>query len=170
MSRWRATPEGIELIRHEWESGARAEDIAAKLGCHYRTVWDWVARLKLRRARRLPCSQEERRWLADGRVVLLRRLWDQGLPAREIAERLGVSRGAVIGKAWRMDLDPRASGPHYEPPVYAIAAVAYDGCVWPIGDPPRFCGAPVARAGASYCSEHNARATMKEKGNVSLGI
>jgi GcrA cell cycle regulator len=170
MSRWRSTPESIELLRREWERGTRAEDIAAGLGCHYRTVWDWVARLKLRRARRLLCSPEERQWLADGRIALLRRLWDQGLPAREIAERLGVSRGAVIGKAWRMGLDPRVNGPHYEPPAYAIGAVPYGGCVWPEGDPPRFCGAPVARAGASYCTEHSERSKPKEKGYASLGI
>jgi len=49
-------------------------------------------------------------WLPE-KMELLRMLWDEGLPASAIAERLGdgVSRNAVIGKAHRLELEPRPS-------------------------------------------------------------
>lgn len=45
------------------------------------------------------------------KIEQLRELWAEGLTAREIAEELGVgfTRGAVIGKAWRLQLEPRPS-------------------------------------------------------------
>jgi GcrA cell cycle regulator len=45
------------------------------------------------------------------KIEQLRELWAAGLTAREIAEQLGhdFTRGAVIGKAWRLRLTPRPS-------------------------------------------------------------
>lgn len=46
----------------------------------------------------------------DERIGDLRRMWDEGLTASQIAESLGgVSRNAVIGKAHRLGLTPRPS-------------------------------------------------------------
>lgn len=47
----------------------------------------------------------------DERIELLKKLWDQGLSASQIASELGegVTRNAVIGKAHRLGLKPRPS-------------------------------------------------------------
>jgi hypothetical protein len=47
-----------------------------------------------------------------GSVGTLERLWASGLPASEMAERLGTTKNAVIGKARRLGLPYRA--PHGE--------------------------------------------------------
>ena len=39
----------------------------------------------------------------------LRAMWDEGLSVNEIARRLGVSRGSVVGKVRRLDLPSRPS-------------------------------------------------------------
>jgi GcrA cell cycle regulator len=48
----------------------------------------------------------------DERVELLRKLWAEGLSAGQIAERLAVTRNAIIGKVHRLGLAPRR-GPQY---------------------------------------------------------
>jgi GcrA cell cycle regulator len=45
----------------------------------------------------------------DLKEATLARLWGEDLPKREIAERMGISGNAVIGKAHRMGLPPRPS-------------------------------------------------------------
>ena len=46
----------------------------------------------------------------EARVDQLKRLWDEGLSASQIASRLGdVTRNAVIGKAHRLGLSSRPS-------------------------------------------------------------
>src|SRR6185369_15210594 len=46
----------------------------------------------------------------DERIETLRKMWDSGLTATQIAEELGgVSRNAVIGKAHRLGLPARPS-------------------------------------------------------------
>ncbi len=45
-------------------------------------------------------------WNQDN-TARLRELWDEGHPAAEIGRRLGITKNAVIGKAWRLDLPPR---------------------------------------------------------------
>jgi GcrA cell cycle regulator len=52
----------------------------------------------------------------DERVELLKRLWAEGLSARQIAENLGgVTRNAVIGKVHRLGLSGRATSSHVAP-------------------------------------------------------
>ena len=46
----------------------------------------------------------------DERIETLKKMWDSGLTATQIAEELGgVSRNAVIGKAHRLGLESRPS-------------------------------------------------------------
>jgi GcrA cell cycle regulator len=48
-------------------------------------------------------------WGADDRRCRLTALWSDGLPTREIARLLGVTKNAVIGQAHRLKLPPRPS-------------------------------------------------------------
>src|ERR1700739_1409439 len=61
-------------------------------------------------------------------TATLRELWDEGPPAAEIGRRLGITKNAVIGKAWRLDLPPRrvAEGPSPVPSPAQIMPAATD--------------------------------------------
>ena len=96
------------------------------------------------------------------KVDKLTKLWEQGISAREIANKLGeVSRNAVIGKANRLGLSKKAGNTEKK-----IEALHIDvnslvpnmsGCKWPIGHPGDkdfyFCGKEVI-PGKPYCGEH----------------
>ena len=96
------------------------------------------------------------------KVDKLTKLWEQGVSAREIANKLGeVSRNAVIGKANRLGLSKKAENTEKK-----IEALHIDvnslvpnmsGCKWPIGHPGDkdfyFCGKEVI-PGKPYCGEH----------------
>jgi GcrA cell cycle regulator len=56
--------------------------------------------------------QLARSWWNGAAARELERLWASGLPASEMAERLGTTKNAVIGKARRLGLPYRA--PHGE--------------------------------------------------------
>jgi GcrA cell cycle regulator len=89
----------------------------------------------------------------------LRELWNEGLPAAEIGRRLGTTKNAVIGKAWRLDLRPRrvTDSPNPVPSLAEIMPLATDQCHWPLGRPGtpsfRFCNQPVL-TGKPYCAAH----------------
>lgn len=113
----------------------------------------------------------------DERIELLRKLWEKGLSASQIAEELagGVTRNAVIGKAHRLGLKSRpspvkteaapkkaAAAPKKPKPVVQSQKVSLLDltervCKWPIGHPGdedfHFCGKP-SQQGFPYCSEH----------------
>lgn len=97
-------------------------------------------------------------WNEDN-TARLRKLWDEGLPAAEIGQRLGITKNAVIGKAWRLDLAPRrvADTPNPVPSLAEIMPRATDQCHWPLGRPGtanfRFCSQPVL-TGKPYCAVH----------------
>jgi len=75
----------------------------------------------------------------DERIDTLRRLWEQGITASQIAETLGgVSRNAVIGKAHRLGLQSRPS------PVKSSEASAAAPAARPAASPPP--AAPAAAA------------------------
>lgn len=61
-----------------------------------------------------PERTDPRAWPED-RISELRRLWDEGLYTKDIATKLGVSRGAVIGKAHRLGLAERCSKTDFKP-------------------------------------------------------
>ncbi len=94
----------------------------------------------------------------DDKSALLEKLWAEGLPASEIADRIpGFSRNAIIGKAHRMGLTSRPSPIVRHPTRAATLNPGLKQCQWPHGDPRdddfHFCGAPVF-AHAPYCKEH----------------
>jgi GcrA cell cycle regulator len=74
---------------------------------------------------------------SDDKIGKLRRLWDEGLPAAEIGRRLGTTKNAVIGKAWRFELPPRrvSVSPNLVPSLAEIMPLATDRCHWPFGKP-----------------------------------
>ena len=97
------------------------------------------------------------------RVDKLTRLWEKGISAREIAEKIGeVSRNAVIGKANRLGLSKKHPKVEVKAEVNKITTISslvpnMSGCKWPIGHPGDedfyFCGKEVV-PGKPYCNEH----------------
>ena len=99
------------------------------------------------------------------KVDKLSNMWSKGIPAREIANKLGgVSRNAVIGKANRLGLSKKLKEAetnkenigNNEIKISSLIA-SMKGCKWPIGHPGDddfyFCGKPVI-PGKPYCGEH----------------
>lgn len=129
----------------------------------------------------------------EERLNKLRKLWEKGLSISQIGEELGVSRNAIAGKVYRLQLPKRQS------PISGAATAPKSGqkksdaiadmdaselplklalrtinwsrskCSWPIGDPKstsfRFCGKAVV-VGKPYCNEHcfDAYTTSRESG------
>ena len=115
-------------------------------------------------------------WTSD-RVDSLVELWSQGLSARQIAERLGgVTRNAVIGKAYRLKLQRAPASPAPAPPpppvpdlvlpVLPMSEVKGWMCRWPLDEPGRhglhICGKTV-QPGRHYCAEHLTAAYLMRK-------
>ena len=96
------------------------------------------------------------------KIDKLSTLWSKGIPAREIAKKLGdVSRNAVIGKANRLGLskklkEKKVINDSKDITVNGLIA-SMKGCKWPIGHPGDedfyFCGKEVI-PGKPYCGEH----------------
>tara|TARA_B100001248_G_scaffold8113_1_gene5509 strand:- start:118 stop:501 length:384 start_codon:yes stop_codon:yes gene_type:complete len=96
------------------------------------------------------------------KIDKLSTLWSKGIPAREIAEKLGgVSRNAVIGKANRLGLSKKLKEKEVIKDTKNITVngliASMKGCKWPIGHPGDedfyFCGKEVI-PGKPYCGEH----------------
>ena len=84
----------------------------------------------------------------------MKRLRAEGLSAREIGARVGMSRNAVIGRLWRAT--------EREPPPPAWAPPEPKGCRWVEGEPRgkpgwEWCGAPIAAGGGWWCAAHRKR-------------
>ena len=96
------------------------------------------------------------------KVDKLSNMQAKGIPAREIADKLGnVSRNAVIGKANRLGLSKKLkeklpNKSSKEVNVNSLIA-SMKGCKWPIGHPGDedfyFCGKETI-PGKPYCAEH----------------
>ena len=96
------------------------------------------------------------------KIDKLSTLWSKGIPAREIAEKLGgVSRNAVIGKANRLGLSKKLKEKEVMKDTKNMTVngliASMKGCKWPIGHPGDedfyFCGKEVI-PGKPYCGEH----------------
>lgn len=111
----------------------------------------------------------------DERIAKLRKLWDDGLTASQIAKELaeGVTRNAVIGKAHRLGLKsrpspvktdgskakrtPKKKAKTLEKTQVSLLDLTERMCKWPHGHPGdddfHFCGKP-SEAGMPYCIAH----------------
>ncbi|MGU3404505.1 GcrA family cell cycle regulator [Methylobacterium brachiatum] len=122
------------------------------------------------------CSLEKAMDWTEDRIEAFGRLWDDGLSTRMIAAALGITKNAVVGKAYRLGFARRrpsnrpGSAPRPEgakrvvskAPEHPILALTPDTCHWPLGDPKtkdfRFCLGAVER-GRSYCATHAAQSS-----------
>jgi GcrA cell cycle regulator len=100
----------------------------------------------------------------DHRVDELKKLWNEGKTASQIADELGhVTRNAVIGKAHRLGLSSRPSP--IKRKTFVLPTTNERMCQWPIGDPGEsgfhFCD-HVASAGRPYCHEHCVQAYRRK--------
>ncbi len=117
-------------------------------------------------------------WTED-RIDQLKKLWDAGLSASQIAKELGegVTRNAVIGKAHRLSLKsrpspvktdkekktttPRKTVKKASKKVVTLLDLTDRMCKWPIGHPGEqdfhFCGKN-SEPGMPYCAKHCAEA------------
>lgn len=108
----------------------------------------------------------------SGRIATLKQMWADGATAAAIAECLGVSRSAVLGKIFRLRRRAPASvgvslQPHPKQPQRGgirLLELTNGTCRFPIGEPGTrtffFCGAPGAdlEGGRPYCVRHTRRA------------
>jgi GcrA cell cycle regulator len=128
----------------------------------------------------------------DKKLSLLKKLWNEGKTAVAIAQRLGVSKSAVLGKVFRLRLaspaqEPkpaaasspmlRRKGRQFEPEPQdvtikrgkSLLELTNETCRCTIGDPAKesfhFCGEPGAdlEQGIPYCERHRQRAYNRPK-------
>jgi hypothetical protein len=110
-------------------------------------------------------------WNAE-RVAHLVTACDEGNSAAEIAEELGTTKNAVIGRLDRMGrLEPAPRPPSAARARHDALVAAFDdkgdACSWPIGTPGekgfRFCCEPRAYIDVSYCPAHLSEAYVPRK-------
>lgn len=87
-----------------WRSDAPLSGLVERYGVTRQCIWK-----RAKRAGLAPRVEPPPSWTAE-RDEALRALLGTGLSAREIGSRLGVSRGAVLGRAHRLGLRNRAGG------------------------------------------------------------
>lgn len=105
------TEERIDRLRHLYDQGVSATAIAADL----RGLTRAAVISKIHRLAFPPRPHPNSTWTAE-RIELLRKLYDQGLSASQIAAQLGdVTRNAVIGKTMRLKLRRRGYNPNSIP-------------------------------------------------------
>ena len=95
----------------------------------------------------------------DEAIATLTKCWDDGMLSREIGERLGITKNAVIAKAKRLGLKSRRVASPRKAEQQRVPK-----CPWPIGTPGvvgfRFCDRKPA-PGKVYCADHSERAYRK---------
>ncbi len=100
-----------------------------------------------------------REWTPERTAVLIT-LWNEGICASEIGRRLSVTKNAVIGKAFRLQLAKRRPTPadqSEEESVVRLDGLSAGMCSWPLSASDNvqvhFCGA-AAVPGKPYCETH----------------
>jgi GcrA cell cycle regulator len=110
-------------------------------------------------------------WNAE-RIDRLVQAWDEGCTAVDIADELGTTKNAVIGRLDRMKLlAPRrpasAARQRYEAIASAFEERGDHGCSWPegaVGDKNfRFCGEQRPYIDSPYCERHASAAYLPKK-------
>lgn len=105
------TDEKDEMLRQLWGNPALSiADIADLLDCSHPAARHRSAKLKLGRK-----YTELSEWTTERRETLALLWSDASITAAIIAERLGVSRNAIIGQAHRLNLPPKAPAPSLGP-------------------------------------------------------
>src|SRR3989344_4612580 len=112
-----------------------------------------------------------REFWTDECVEILTRLWKEGFSPKQISEKIGTTRNAVIGKAHRLKLSrsieqlPEAEPEPIPEPPPAVAELAAEPraaleswmCRWQTHEPGRFglfiCGHTI-QPRRPYCAEH----------------
>jgi GcrA cell cycle regulator len=94
------------------------------------------------------------------RTAALIALWNEDICASEIGRRLAITKNAVIGKAFRLQLRKRRvppPTPSQEQSVIRMERLSTGMCSWPLGENGpegfHFCGAPTV-PGKPYCATH----------------
>ena len=94
------------------------------------------------------------------RAAALITLWNEGTCASEIGRRLSVTKNAVIGKAFRLQLPkrrPPSPAQSDDQSVIRLERLGTGMCSWPLGATDKngfhFCGAATVR-GKPYCPTH----------------
>jgi GcrA cell cycle regulator len=97
------------------------------------------------------------------RTATLISLWNEEICASEIARRLGTTKNAVIGKAFRLQLRKRRPSPPDHPGqpaaqnVMRLDRLGAGMCSWPLGETGRdgfhFCGEETLGS-KPYCAKH----------------
>jgi GcrA cell cycle regulator len=94
------------------------------------------------------------------RAATLITWWNEGICASEIARRLGVTKNAVIGKAFRLQLRKRRSSSPTQlddQTVIRLEGLGAGMCCWPLGATDgsgfHFCGS-ASVPGKPYCPTH----------------
>ncbi len=105
-------------------------------------------------------SMSEKFEWTDENIKILKDMLNAGASARDIAEKLGNTRNAVIGKANRLKLSTPKSDKEKTVKEKKSTAITYPDdnlCQWPTGHPNEegfhFCGKPV-QGSLPYCEAH----------------
>jgi GcrA cell cycle regulator len=105
-----------------------------------------------------------------GRAVAVVELAAEGLAPREIGERMGCTRNAVIGRLYRQRRS-NARKPESESTTIfdRLPDLELSGCRWIVGDVRAgrwsYCGEPVSEPGGSWCTKHRKRVFEKRRPN-----
>jgi len=98
-------------------------------------------------------------WTSE-RTAALIALWNEGISASEIGRRLGITKNAAIGKAFRLQLEKRRPTVAAEPEPETHSVIRLDRlgagmCSWPLAgaEGVHFCGAATS-PGKPYCPSH----------------
>ncbi len=120
-------------------------------------------------------------------IARLTKAYADGIPARQIAAELGISKGSVVGKAYRLNIKHRdrprvdfKAAKEYKRASMELVINNVRSCQFPHGDPREpdfhFCGADT-QEGSSYCSDHHMicyrtvdRSEKKPQPNYQLGL